>query len=260
VLKALGDLQQFRDDRDAALESYQQALTRYQEIGAKLGEANVLKALGDLQQFRKQSDAALESYQQALTRYQEIGAKLGEANVLAAHGQLILIEGNHIEARHLLEQAISIYQVIGSQYSIPAQMGNYGWALQRNNRFEEARPYLLQAAELFETIGLNDYAERHRQAAEATYTSPSSDFMHVFAPILQVIAAVATGDETARADLEVTLAELEQRGWQLTASVRRIWDEGERDVAQLTAGLDEQDTALITRVLELIADQEHQNQ
>jgi tetratricopeptide (TPR) repeat protein len=55
--------------------------------------------------------------------------------------------------------------VIGSQYSIPAQIGNYGWALLRAGEVDRARPYLLQAAQLFADMGLDDYAERHMQAA-----------------------------------------------------------------------------------------------
>jgi hypothetical protein len=45
---------------------------------------------------------------------------------------------------------------------------------------------------------------------------------------------------------------LEEKGWHLQAPVQRIW-QGQRDAASLTAGLDAQDTALIARVLELIA-------
>jgi hypothetical protein len=36
-----------------ANDCYQQALKIYQEIGARLGEANTLKAIGDVLQFQK---------------------------------------------------------------------------------------------------------------------------------------------------------------------------------------------------------------
>ncbi len=48
------------------------------------------------------------------------------------------------------------------------------------------------------------------------------------------------------------LSSLEEKGWLLTAAVHRIWA-GERDGDALTAGLDEQDSALIGHVLELLA-------
>jgi hypothetical protein len=49
VLQAIGDVQSFRDDKDAALTSYDHALTLFTQVGAKLGQANVLLALGQLQ-------------------------------------------------------------------------------------------------------------------------------------------------------------------------------------------------------------------
>jgi len=168
VRKAMGDVQQFRKEMEAALASYEQALTLFQAVGDRLGEANVLRAMGDVQQFRKEMEAALASYEQALTLYQAVGSKLGEANVLVAKGQLKLINADQSEAGRLLEQALAIYQTIGDRYSVPAQIGNYGWTLWRIGRHEQARPYLLQAADLFAEMGLVDYAERHRSAAEGS--------------------------------------------------------------------------------------------
>ncbi|MFN8504171.1 hypothetical protein [Kouleothrix sp.] len=43
MLQAIGDVQQFRDDRDAALTSYTQALALYREIGDRLGEADIAR-------------------------------------------------------------------------------------------------------------------------------------------------------------------------------------------------------------------------
>ncbi|MBM4424670.1 MAG: tetratricopeptide repeat protein, partial [Chloroflexi bacterium] len=80
VLKAIGDVQQFRKEMDAALKSYGEALSLFRAVGDKLGEANVLKAIGDVQQFRKEMDAALKSYGEALSLFRAVGDKLGEAN------------------------------------------------------------------------------------------------------------------------------------------------------------------------------------
>ena len=74
--------------------------------------------------------------------------------------------------------------------------------------------------------------------------------LHKFEPLLQGIAA-AVNDEGLRAQIEPLLAAWEQKGWRLTEAVHRIWA-GERDAEALTAGMDEQDTALVRRVLELL--------
>ena len=165
VLRAIGDVQQFRDDMAGALASYGQALDLYRQVGDRLGEANVLAAIGDVQQFRKEMAGALASYGQALELYRQVGSRRGEANVLVAMGQLELIRGQPTQAKILLHEAVQIYEAIGDRYSIAAQIGNYGWTLRRIGQAKQARPYLLEAARLFEEIGLTDYAQRHRQAA-----------------------------------------------------------------------------------------------
>ena len=72
-----------------------------------------------------------------------------------------------------------------------------------------------------------------------------------FEPLLRAIAAVAMGDATHRDEIEGVLADLEGKGWHLKEAVQRLW-EGEREAEELTRGLDEQDTALVLRVLGII--------
>ncbi len=82
-----------------------------------------------------------------------------------------------------------------------------------------------------------------------------ADVVRQFEPLLQAIA-IATGDTTHRVEILETLSELqtnlEIENWEFSQVVQRIWA-GERDVTTLTAGLDEMDTALVQRVLEMIA-------
>jgi hypothetical protein len=60
---------------------------------------------------------------------------------------------------------------------------------------------------------------------------------------------------THRDQILGTLSELETNleieNWEFSQVVQRIWA-GERDIASLTAGLDEMDTELAQRVLEII--------
>ncbi|NWG21091.1 MAG: tetratricopeptide repeat protein, partial [Chloroflexi bacterium] len=153
VLQAIGDVQQFRKETDAALASYQQALALFREIGDRLGEANVRQAIGDVQQFRDERDAALASYQQALALFREIGDRLGEANVLAALSRLH-IDNDPGESRQLLERALSIRRIIGDVYGEGADLGNYAIALLRHGRNDEALTCLKRARTLFASRGL----------------------------------------------------------------------------------------------------------
>lgn len=63
--------------------------------------------------------------------------------------------------------------------------------------------------------------------------------------------ATAVSNEEARAALDTRLAGLEEKGWMLRDPAHRLWA-GERDPAALTAGLDDQNSALVRRILELV--------
>jgi PAS domain-containing protein len=77
------------------------------------------------------------------------------------------------------------------------------------------------------------------------------EVLREFEPLLQAIAAVARGDAEGREEIEEVLPQLEEDGWHITEAVGRIWA-GERDAEALTGGLDEQDAALVRRVLGLL--------
>jgi tetratricopeptide (TPR) repeat protein len=152
VRKAIGDVQQFRKDNDAALASYAEALRLFQQVGDKLGEANVRKAIGDVQQFRKDNDAALASYAEALRLFQQVGDKLGEANVRAAQGRLKIAAGQVAEAEEDLAGVIAIRRNIGDLYSEGADFGNFAIALLQNGHPAKALEYARKAKIAFEKI------------------------------------------------------------------------------------------------------------
>jgi tetratricopeptide (TPR) repeat protein len=82
-----------------------------------------------------------------------------------------------------------------------------------------------------------------------------ADVVQQFEPLLQAIAAVAVGveDSALRAKIESDFETLEAKGWHLNEPVQRIWL-GERDAISLTKDLDEQDSVLVQRMLEIIAE------
>lgn len=92
-----------------------------------------------------------------------------------------------------------------------------------------------------------EQAERNREEAPLHMQKLLDDFE----PLLQGIAEVARGNEQLRAAIEGHLQALEEKGWKIAGAARRIW-EGERDASALTDGLDEQDSALVRRILEIL--------
>jgi hypothetical protein len=79
------------------------------------------------------------------------------------------------------------------------------------------------------------------------------ELLEKFDPLLQAVAAVALGNDEPRAELEEILVTLEEDGWRISDAVRRIWT-SERNLHSLTGGLDDQDSALVHRILEIIAE------
>jgi uncharacterized protein HemY len=89
-----------------------------------------------------------------------------------------------------------------------------------------------------------------RNIKEQHVISEASESVLQFEPLLESIVAVANGDVVQRSRTEVHLAELEKQGWKIREVVQRFW-RGERNIAVLTAGLDERDASLIRRIVEL---------
>lgn len=81
----------------------------------------------------------------------------------------------------------------------------------------------------------------------------TAEAVRQFEPLLQGVAAVARGDAGERAEIELTIADLERKGWRLRRAVEKIWA-GERRRGPLTQNLDELDRALVERVLAILAE------
>jgi tetratricopeptide (TPR) repeat protein len=92
------------------------ALNAARQNEDRLGEANTLQAIGDVQQFLDQRTAALENYQQAIEIYRQVGARLGEANVLKELGALCAAENDYEQALIYYQQRAEINQQIQNIY------------------------------------------------------------------------------------------------------------------------------------------------
>ncbi|MBW4593354.1 MAG: tetratricopeptide repeat protein [Brasilonema angustatum HA4187-MV1] len=151
--KVYGDVLQFLDRREEALQNYQQALEFYREIGVRLGEANTLKAIGDVLQFLARREEALQNYQQALGFYREIGDRLGEANTLTAIGDVLQFLHRREEALQNYQQALVFYREIGDRLGEANTLTAIGDVLQFLHRREEALQNYQQALGFYREIG-----------------------------------------------------------------------------------------------------------
>jgi len=84
--------------------------------------------------------------------------------------------------------------------------------------------------------------------AEATPDPRIAELLENFEPLIAGVVAGCAGDEMAKTQINPVLDSMVQNGWQIAGPIRRIWA-GERNRDALTAGLDIQDTAIITAIL-----------
>src|SRR5688572_10302775 len=98
--------------------------------------------------------------------------------------------------------------------------------------------------ELFEDSLMSDL---HPSFERAT-----GDAVAHFQPLITVIAAIANGDETRRAEVEYLLPQIDNNGWHIEQAIQRIW-QGERDAAALTTSLDANSAAIVLTVLAAVA-------
>jgi len=113
VRKAIGDVQSFRDDKDAALKSHDEALRLFTEVGDKLGQANVY-----LEQGRLQNDISL--LERALHVYEEIRDGYSSARCKVFLGVLCLQNGDGERGVRLLLAARETWEQIDFAQGVQA--------------------------------------------------------------------------------------------------------------------------------------------
>ncbi|MEM6450663.1 MAG: tetratricopeptide repeat protein [Cyanobacteria bacterium P01_D01_bin.105] len=153
ALKAMGEVLQFLNRRDEAIENYDQALGLYRQVGSRLGEANTLQAMGEVLQFLKRSSEAIENYDQALGLYRQVGSRLGEANTLRAMGEVLQFLNRRDEAIESYDQALGLYRQVGDRLGEANTLRAMGEVLQFLDRRDEAIENYDQALGIYRQVG-----------------------------------------------------------------------------------------------------------
>jgi CHAT domain-containing protein len=144
----------------AALQSCQQALNIYQEIGNRQGEANSLGNLGNALNSLGQYQQAIEHYQQSLAIEQEIGNRDGKASSLNNLGTIFYSLGQYQKAIEHHQQCLAIMREKGDHRGQAASLNNLGIAFHSLGQYQEAIKYHQQSLAIKEEGG-----DRHGQAS-----------------------------------------------------------------------------------------------
>ena len=116
TLKAIGDVLQFLDQRQDALNRYETAIDIYRQVGARLGEANTLQAIGDLQEDPANG---VKQFQKAMKIYQDIGDEYSQSRILATSLAPAYIKLNQpYQAKEAYEKALRFFEKIDLEAGI----------------------------------------------------------------------------------------------------------------------------------------------
>ncbi|AOX00222.1 hypothetical protein BJP34_12860 [Moorena producens PAL-8-15-08-1] len=136
-----------------ALQSWQRALTIYQEIGDRQGEAFSLNNLGlgynNLGDYPK----AIEFHQQSLIIAREIGNRQGQGNSLGNLGLVYLSLGDYPKAIEYHQQSLAIVREIGDRQGVANSLGNLGNAYLSLGDYPKAIEYQQQSLVIKREIG-----------------------------------------------------------------------------------------------------------
>ncbi len=118
------DVQRFKAENEAALESYQQALALFRAVGDRLGEANTLQAIGFMKLDMGDGEAGLKALNEALAFFRQVGDPVGQANTFWGWGIRLVQNGNLKEAEPMIVQAVEVGDQIAPEHPFTIRMAN----------------------------------------------------------------------------------------------------------------------------------------
>ncbi|WP_199249964.1 CHAT domain-containing tetratricopeptide repeat protein [[Phormidium] sp. ETS-05] len=142
-----------RSEYPAAIESWQQSLDIYRQIGDKQGAAYCLDCLGLTYNALGQYQRAIEFYNQELAIKREIGNRRGEAVALGNLGNAYRSLGEYKEAIEFHNQELAICREIGHRQWEAASLGNLGLTYDSLGQYQKAIEFHQQSLAIFKEIG-----------------------------------------------------------------------------------------------------------
>lgn len=158
---------EMKGDYLGAKKGYEESLSYYRELGAKLNVANesdniadILLGLGDLEGARKNYEAALQTYD-------EIDHPDGIPLAKNGLGDVYMAQGKHEEAKQMYEESLAVAEKVGDRSKAGVAYFGLGRAYRMEGNLAEAERNESQAKAIFDEIGDKCKAtESHLQIAE----------------------------------------------------------------------------------------------
>ncbi|MEP6516674.1 CHAT domain-containing protein [Microcoleus vaginatus] len=154
-----------------ALQSWEQALTIYREIGDRAGEANYFGNLGIAYRFLGQSHRAIEFLEQSLDISREIGDRVGEAHSLGNLGNAHQSLEQYHRAIEFHQQSLDISREIEYRVGESFSLNNLGNTFLQTHQLAEAEKALRASIAIHETIRSELVSNDHKVSIFETQIS-----------------------------------------------------------------------------------------
>jgi tetratricopeptide (TPR) repeat protein len=112
----------------------------------------MLKVFGDVLQFQNLRDQALQKYDLALSLYQSVGDRLGEAKALIAIGITLGQQEDYRSGVLRIEESLEIYRAIGDRWSEAQTLQVLAISYRGLERSEDAAAAEQRAAAILQEI------------------------------------------------------------------------------------------------------------
>jgi CHAT domain-containing protein/Flp pilus assembly protein TadD len=146
-------LQQFqRNEYQAAMRSWEQALSLYRAVQDRNGEAAALGNLGVAYLSLSQYPKAIAYYEQALPLFRAVQDRDGEASALMNLGTAHLSLSQYPKAIAYYEQALPLFRAVQDRNGEAGALNNLGIAYLSLSQYPEAIAYYEQALPLFRAV------------------------------------------------------------------------------------------------------------
>lgn len=154
---SLGEVYYSISDVKKAVDSFSRALSLWNRVGDRKGEALANLNMGYMSQNFGDLKGAQEHYDQSLSFWKAAGDKRGEALTRTAMGGVHSFLGEQQKALDLHNEALNLFRLIGDRQGEAATLNGIGTAYEGLNKPREALDNYERAMRLYQAIGNRDY-------------------------------------------------------------------------------------------------------
>ncbi|MBC8205295.1 MAG: CHAT domain-containing protein, partial [FCB group bacterium] len=152
-LKAVADSLRKAWQLDEALETYQTALAKSQQIGDKESEAKLLKGIGKVFSYQGNAQETLHYWEKELAIHRELGDRWGEGKTLGNIGIIYDILSDYSKSLEYYQRSLKIKRELGDRKSESNSLNNIGIIYTILSDYPKALEYYEESLEIKREVG-----------------------------------------------------------------------------------------------------------